>query len=264
MTIADIILVRENKESEMLTQLKRYYDEVGILSTNFHCQYFDQCVSEFKDLVKGKSAYVGSRYEEHSLPRILFVSLDMGSDDSFETPQQRTPQGVRAVEENRYWQQFNPLNHWYATHKLAVLIAQVFEPQLTYQDANSIFAHTNSAKCCPVKSGKEMAPAVLYRNCRHYMHDELEILNPDIIVSQGTRAMDAVHFSTENISHISEYQIISKIHERIEIVKINQHPVLLINSIFPSWRNDRTRKQEKELYPFYLQAAKVFTSFVHL
>ena len=246
----------------MLSKLEKFYDEVGILSTNFKCQYYDDCVTGYKDLVKGKSAYVGEDYEKRTLPRILFVSLDMGSDKDYELSTQRTPKGVKEIEGDRYWQEFNPLWHWHATHDFAVQIAQIFDSNLRYKDANRIFAHTNSAKCCPVKSGREMAPARLFKNCKNYLAEELEILNPDILVGQGAKAREAVFFATENLSNL-EFEIIVSIHERIHVIKITDHPVLFIDSIFPSWRNDRTRKQKKELYPYYLKAVSEFLQFIN-
>jgi hypothetical protein len=248
----------------MITESTAYYDRIGILSTNFHCPYYEKCLVGSKELIKGKAAYIGSEYEKHTLPRILFVSLDPGSDQDFETAQKRTPLGVRDVEENRYWQQFNPLLHWYTTHKLAVLIAQVFNPALTYQDANHIFAHTNSTKCCADKKNNDMSPAVLYKNCKTFLSQEINLLDPDIIIGQGGDAQKAIEFSCTIITSMQAYRHIAGVHERIQVVSINVHPVLYIKMIYPSWRNDRTRKQEKELYPYYLRAVKAFAEQVKL
>lgn len=242
----------------MLKELNDYYSENGILSTHFHCKYFDQCVSGSKGLIKGKSAYISTEYEAHSLPRILFVSLDPGSDKSYETPEKRTPEGVRAIEEISPWQSYNPLWHWHATHKLALLIAQVIRPSLTVKDANRIFAHTNCVKCCYIQDTREMSGDILYRNCKNYLRGELSILNPDILLTQGVKAKEAVAFSTNEISHLDEYRTIVDLHDRIHMLSINEHPVLYIQTIHPTWRNDRTRKQEKELYPVYLKAVKTY------
>lgn len=246
----------------MINTLKKYYSEIGILSTDFHCKYYDECIMGSKGLITGKSAFIGSEYEKHSVPRVLFVSLDPGSDQSFETPQKRTPEGVRQVEEHQNWQQFNPLLHWYATHKLAFLIAQVFVPSFTLNDASLLFAHTNSAKCCYKKENHDMSGAILYRNCRNFLVRELSVLDPDIVISQGQKAQDAVAFSCADLSGQREYQAIISLHERIHVISINNKPVLFIQSVYPSWRNDRTRKQEKELYPIYLTAVKSFVKMV--
>jgi hypothetical protein len=242
----------------MIKELTGYYSEVRILSTNFDCKYYDQCVSGSKGLIKGKAAYIGSEYENHTLPRILFVSLDPGSDIDYETLEKRTPEGVRAIEENRNWQIFNPLLHWYATHILALRIAQVINPTLTEKDANQIFSHTNCAKCCYDKVNNDMSGSVLYRNCRNYLSRELSILDPEILIGQGLKAQEAIAFSCKDISNMDEFLSIVNLYWRIHVATINNHPVLYIQAIYPSWRNDRTRKQEKELYPIYLTAVKAF------
>ena len=54
----------------MINQLTSYYENNGILATNFHCPYYESCVKGYSELVTGKSAYVGQWYEEHRLPRI--------------------------------------------------------------------------------------------------------------------------------------------------------------------------------------------------
>ena len=242
----------------MIKELTEYYSNNGILSTNFHCKFQDQCASGSQGLIKAKAAYIGAEYEKHSLPRILFVSLDPGSDQSFELPEQRTPQGVRDIEGNRYWQAFSPLLHWHATHRLALLAAQVKNPSLTEQDANLIFAHTNSAKCCYIKEHHDMSGPVLYRNCRNYLGGELSILDPDILLTQGIKAQEAIAFACREISGLGKYRAITGLDPRIHLLSINDHPVLHIQTVYPSWRNDRTRKQERELYPIYLKAITAY------
>ncbi len=241
----------------MIEELTKYYFDMGLLSTNFHCPYFDQCAHGYSGLITGKSAYIGKEYERHSLPRILFVSLDPGSDSDFETPEMRTPQGVRRIEENRNWEKFNPLLHWSATHRFGLKIAQVFEPQLTSKDANHIFAHTNSAKCCAKKDSHDMSGNVLYRNCRNFLHDEIGLLDPDILIAQGSKAHEAISLLFTDLSSQEEFKAFKSIHDRVFVYQVN-HPVLYIQSVYPSWRNDRTRKQENELFPYYLDAVKSY------
>ena len=248
----------------MIDKLTQYYRQAGILSTDFHCPYYEQCAAGTPGLITGKAAYIGSAYEKRTLPRILFLSLDAGSDQEFETPEKRTPQGVRAVEARQTWQRFNPLWHWPATHRLAVWVAQIFNPALTFDDANPLFAHTNSAKCCVIKKDRGQSPEVLFRNCKNYLPQELSILDPDILIAQGGHAHKAVEFSCPDVSNQAEYLSVVAIQERIRVISINDHPVLYIKMIYPTWRNDRTRKQEKELYPYYLEAVKAFAKHINI
>ncbi len=247
----------------MINQLTSYYEINGILATNFHCPYYEFCVKGNSELITGKSAYIGQWYEENRLPRILFVSLDPGSDQSFADPVSRTPAGVRAIESISPWQTYNRLWHWHATHRLALIIAQQFKPELTEKDANLIFTHTNSAKCCVKKKGKDMSPGILYKNCRNFIAGELEILSPDVIVGQGSKAQEAVEYSSDDVSDKSDFETITQIHERIKMIMIKNHTALYIKMIYPTWRNARTIKQEKELYPYYLRAVNVYKEILY-
>ena len=133
---------------------------------------------------------MGPRYEERTLPRLLFLSLDSGS--GHPDPQQRTAEAVRmqnlacnvaALPKNR---------HWYRTHKMALELLRQFEPQLTVADTRLHFAHVNSAKCCQNKRGRKRADSTLFENCRRFIPGELCILNPDVVVTQGGRAKHAI------------------------------------------------------------------------
>jgi len=245
----------------MIQELTDYYAINGILSTNFNCKFYPRCNGRTDEnhLVRGKSAYVGREYENHSLPRILFVSLDMAAKSVHRTEEERTPSGVRRIEENRVWWDHNPLSHWYETHHFALSIANALKIQYSQKDANAIFAHTNSAKCCEIKDVKEMSSDTLYKNCRGYIKGEIEILEPDIIVTQGVKAFEAIKYNLREVTLQQPYFPITKIHNRIHVFMVNNHPTLLFRSVVPSWRNKRTILQREEMYPFYIKAVQKFT-----
>ncbi len=60
------------------------------------------------------------------------------------------------------------------------------------------------------KLQREKADRVLFKNCQEYLPGELEILCPDIIVTQGAEAQKAVGSFYELLERIDEYA--SKIH----------------------------------------------------
>ena len=62
----------------MLATLERYYKQNGILSTNFLCKHKTECSADCATFTGPKSAFVSSGYELGSLPRLLFLSLDLG------------------------------------------------------------------------------------------------------------------------------------------------------------------------------------------
>jgi hypothetical protein len=75
--------------------------------------------------------------------------------------------------------------HWYLTHELAWILLRQFQPTLTVEATSPHFAHVNSAKCCMNNPQRRQAANRLFENCRGFIPAEIEILRPDIIVTQG-------------------------------------------------------------------------------
>ena len=183
----------------MLDKLERYYADNGILATRFTCSHRDECCGGLKRRTSSKScftgpksAYVGECYERahgFGLPRLLFVSLDSGSAES--EPTNRLPQSVR---QQTIEGSLGPKNrHWYRTHELAACIFnRILETCMTPCQAQPYFAHANAAKCCQNKPGRRQADKRLFDNCRQYLRGELELLCPDVVVSQGNPAETGV------------------------------------------------------------------------
>jgi hypothetical protein len=175
----------------MLHELETYYDECGILATRFVCPHKHQCDSGCADFTGPTSAFVSTGYERGDLPRLLFISLDSGSGDKVD--ENRLPSAVRQQAEIDL--QFSKLakhKHWYRTHELAWYICRRFFPDIKIEETRRFFAHANSAKCCMNKPQRKKANAILFRNCKGYLGGELEILGPQIIVTQGKEAKEAV------------------------------------------------------------------------
>jgi len=174
----------------MLEELAAFYDSHGISSIGFRCSSRAACSAKAPQFTEAKASFVGPRYEEGTLPRLLFLSLDSGRGSP--DPRQRTIEAVRrraldcdvaALPKNR---------HWYRTHEMACELLRQFEPQLSVRDARLYFAHVNSAKCCQNKRGRKRADSTLFENCRRFIPGELRILKPDIVVTQGRPAKDAI------------------------------------------------------------------------
>ena len=183
----------------MLEGLNRYYEREGISSPNFHCQYHGACSKRYpKEFIEARAGYVGPLYEERHLPRLLFLSLDPGALPP--SPAKRTVSYVRkevskAIPENP---------HWKYTHEMAYKLLRQFRPDLkpheqydkTHTDLDlrpsSYFAHVNSVKCRQKSDSRKQADQLLFSNCSGFIHGELEVLNPDIIVTQGRKAQEAI------------------------------------------------------------------------
>ena len=192
----------------MFQRLYRYYKDNGILSTSFTCPHKEQCKGDSKEFTGPKSAFVSTGYENKScnLPRLLFLSLDSGDGDKNDG--NRLPEALRQQEEiDRDVLALPKHKHWYRTHELAWYIFKRFDPCIRLEDAKKHFAHANSAKCCMNKPGRKKANKILFRNCQKYLRGELEILRPDIIVTQGAEAKEAVESFYEILETIDEYAL---------------------------------------------------------
>lgn len=178
----------------MLKELSTYYQRNGISPMEFRCPHLQACSNGNSRFVEAKGAFVGTEYEKGTLPRLLFVSLDPGS--SYSDPKQRTVESVRFQEEHECdVAKLQKGRHWYRTHELAWMLLKRFKPDLQLQDTHLYFAHVNSVKCCVSDENHRSAPALLFRNCRQYIGGEIAILEPDILVTQGQKAREAIQQS---------------------------------------------------------------------
>lgn len=181
----------------IIEELEQYYTENRISARGFKCQYYKECKGECKTFSKAKEAMVGSEYEKHTVPRILFISLDPGTSSRIHAERTTEYQRENEIVENE--SDLGPGGkHWKETCLLAHRILKRFKPDLTLLEIQAYFAHTNSAKCCQNKSGGGMADERLFDNCREYIRGEIEVLDPNIIITQGDQAWNAVkHDSVE-------------------------------------------------------------------
>lgn len=195
----------------ILDDLGSYYRRKGIHAGDFSCPHWDCCnkAAGLPDrAVAASSAYVGKAYgggkmETGGLPALLFLSLDPGkigeNDD-------RTPEGVQfRVGEGR----LEPRNiHWVWTHELAAAILACRDREIAglhmsrhaplakpgherlgrLMTVRHYFAHANTAKCCLNIQGSRQAHQIVYENCWKYLREEVQVLNPRIVVTQGRNA----------------------------------------------------------------------------
>lgn len=184
----------------MLKELGEYYQKEGISALDFRCQYLPICSKGNKNFVEAKATFVGTEYEKGTLPRLLFVSLDPGSSEH--DSHRRTLDYVRFQEEHECnTDELEKPRHWYRTHELAMVLLKKFNPDLQIQDSHLYFAHINTVKCCVGNDNHASAKDILFRNCQRYIGDEIIILKPDVLVTQGKQAKVAI----EKIFGISEF-----------------------------------------------------------
>ena len=208
----------------MLQHLQSYYADNGILSTSFTCRFASQCSTDCPTFTGPKSAYVPTGYERRDLPRLLFLSLDSGSGEQSDA--ERLPSAVRRQEEIECdISRLRKQRHWYRTHELAWYILRRFNPALELREAKHHFAHANSAKCCMNNEHRKKASAVLFRNCRRYLAGEFLILLPEIVVTQGSEAKDAMTYGLAQIQRrLDKFAAIAEIEGRKVFWLHTHHP----------------------------------------
>ena len=174
----------------MLPSLTAYYEANGILPTAFRCPSRSLCSAGSPDFVEAKMSYVGPRYGRDGMPRLAFVSLDPGS--GWPDPGDRMAEAVRQRTLEDDLARFRKNQHWYRTHEMAQVLLLPFRPSLVLDDARLYFAHVNTVKCRHTQEHSGQASATLFRECSRFLPGELQLLRPDIVVTQGKYAKEAV------------------------------------------------------------------------
>ncbi len=223
----------------MLKSLEHYYRSKGILSTDFTCPYKNKCSFDCSAFTGPKSAFVSTGYEANQLPRLLFLSLDSGIGK--QNYLDRLPTAVRQQNEvDTDTLVLHKHKHWYRTHELAHYILRRFKPDLTVEDAKHYFAHANSAKCCMNKKQKKQADKILFKHCREYLDEELAILDPKIIVTQGNEAKFGIErFREKTLKVLDKYA---------QTIELNRKSVFWLHTYHPNnWGAfNRQRNFDKE------------------
>ncbi len=232
----------------MLQELEGYYKRKGILSTSFTCPYKKQCKGDCEDFTGPKSSFVSTGYERRVLPRLLFLSLDSGSGDK--NDRNRLPTAVRQQEEIKTdVLALHKGKHWYKTHDLALHIFRKFDRSIKIEDTRKHFAHVNSAKCCMNKLHRRQADNILFESCRGYLEGEMEILCPDIIVTQGDPAKKAINL------------LFGRTSERIDthehVITIDGRKVFWLHTYHPG-----NLKEFKKQKPFWDKYSRMIYEFI--
>jgi hypothetical protein len=234
----------------MISQLNDYYVSKGISAKNFSCQHFDDCSSGCENFTKAKEAFVSTGYEKRILPRLLFVSLDPGK--AKPNAKYRTLESVRNDEEINF--DLSSLDseksrHWYHTHVLAQFILGKFQFNLHKSQVHHYFAHTNSAKCCQNKEKKGKADKKLFRNCREFIPGEVEILQPEILITQGAEAEESILGSFPELN-LTDFNILDNNLPEVRIISILEKPTIWIHTYHPNCYGD-FNQQRREKFGLY-------------
>lgn len=250
----------------MLKELEEYYIKMGIAAERFECRLAASCRSVCTDFVTAREAFVGSEYEKGTLPRVLFVSLDASSDHPGRQPAQRTLAHMRFWEENGKSdpdgcdpESLHKGRHWYWTHKLAhdilnpVALARLGRP-LQFRHIHKYFAHTNSAKCKDAARRSGQGPDLMFDNCRAFLPKEIQLLRPEVVVTQGKWGRLAVEGAFNVVTRSQHPK-----HPRYsyELLDIDGRTVLKFSTYHQNNYGEFNR-EKTEAYPWYREVAHRF------
>lgn len=144
------------------------------------------CSEGCSEFTQAREPLIGPKYETGLVPRVLFVSLD--PPEGGEDPEKRTAEAMRSSEKECNHAALPKSRHWYRTHEFALRLLEPYVPGLQLDNVCQFFAHTNSAKCSTNQPSGKSAHWKLFENCREFLAGEIDILSPDIIVTQGDAA----------------------------------------------------------------------------
>jgi uracil DNA glycosylase superfamily protein len=181
-----------------------YYKEKHILPAEFakfRCRHKCDCkdhveVADGFKFISGRLPAISSGYEKppsderHQLPRLLVLSLDWGKDEGSK-PSDRGLRSPGSTQGRRLTQAREERE--IAARLLRPFYKKLFpQANLDWKEVHHFYARTNSIKCCANQVDKQQAAERLFHNCREYLRPELELLIPDILVTQGKQAAKVV------------------------------------------------------------------------
>lgn len=177
-----------NDPQKYVDDLRILYDDrkIGVSENSppFSCCHLKSCrvAAKKRDLCLGAEAHVGENYGDPI--RLVVVSMDTGG--SAESEKGEDLSARRATIQGVTYEEANP--HMKGTIKtLRYLYGYGQKPDC---DLLQRFAMINSAKCSGKDDDKSSMPWKLYKNCWDHGLAELDILNPQLIVTQGAKARD--------------------------------------------------------------------------
>jgi hypothetical protein len=246
-------------------KLNIFYKQQGIYPEDFHCRYHSLCRSKAyqRKMTETRMSMIGSIYGE-KYPKIVVVSLDPPSDlnGKFSRPDLRITESVTALGEAWNYTIDRPNPHWamtqiivkdvltiwgYKARPNAAVVAESYAGGRPIENVTPYFAHVNAAKCSMNNPGGGQAPQAVFEACsKAYLRQELAILEPQILISQGkiTNNILAGIFKKQPIEEIDL--------PKVEVVALGQNEVFWLPMHHPS----RQIKKIRDEWPYYENAIR--------
>lgn len=191
----------------MQAQLSEYYAAQAIHPQDFRCVHQEFCRRYAYQgvMTPVKMSMVGSQYGVQ-YPHIVVVSLDPPNGGDSTSDQRTTAYLSSTHEADNYTTQRTNV-HWAMTQIIVKDILALYGYQAQagaavvdepyggrpIENVCAYFAHVNAAKCSMNNPGKGQAAGQVHQRCSgSYLLGELTVLQPDILITQGSGANAAV------------------------------------------------------------------------
>ena len=169
-----------------------FYRSRGIGVDAFSCSNRGACVGAAralgKELHQGSEAHVATLYGTPF--RIVVVSLSEVNDASRLSDREEVERGLC---DSGVWPDLNP--HMKGTLEI---LEGILGSSINGRDVFKHFALTRAAKCALVGPA-DRPPDTCFSNCRQFVIPELDVLQPDLVISQGREARWALEVSKERL-----------------------------------------------------------------
>lgn len=213
---------------DYVNKLREFYKKEKIGRDNFNCRNSKKCfeglnISEGR---RGSEAHVGSNYGEPF--KVLIVSLDRGKEAENIDNRTKEIEGLREEVLNPH------MKGTLATLKVILSDVKVNEDVELFRQ----FAMINAAKCC-IGLNMNQAPWRFFKNCMDYTRGEIEILEPDVIITQGRRAADVFGLLYPDLKDKGEW------YKRKGEISLNNKKVLVTCFAHPSARGNKWKNEWK-------------------
>ena len=204
---------QETVNNYYIEQLNKYYRRKGIHAENPNwdslLQYLEGNIKWCKendedskspewmipkikeeDLLRVKSSGVGKNYGKSKI-KLVVISSDPSEVKNLNPKEAYTPKGT--IINGYNWREDHKGEHWYRTLIFVAKILQELDDIPINNDSITYFSHVNSTKFKFKDADKKEGPWHLWDFCKreNYLEDEIEILQPNIVWTQGDRARDS-------------------------------------------------------------------------
>lgn len=214
---------------EIVQRLRNFYRENKISALDFNCPSCSRCravaARDGGDFVATSEVEIGERYLD-SAPRILVVSLDPGK--------MKEPSSLGIVKKQRSKKELGATNrHWYRTHEgVKIIVESTTRNTIDVGEASLWFAHARIVRCSANLPGANQAPKEMFWSCSGYLQEEIAILTPDVIWTQGQRAYDAMSWVSRYIKPGDS----SQAQEGINVIQCGNVQITWVHTVHPSPR----------------------------